>query len=796
MAHLCLMGDIQRVASGEAMLEQALARPDRIIDRESKTFLAPFALAGDSGADLCSVADLLNTSIPQIKSVLASLAAGGIVRGRPNRQNPDGPAYVSVEPPEMRWVLVRDEFFGGAVSLPYHQMLSVAENKNDAYMTLIGAKSRGAVVPGLLDHLEEAQAPHLWSAYGKTGPVEIRQVLERHPELILECAEAALLYMPDDSVPRLLDYVDGRSSSADLRFDRAMDEIARWGVRLDPTLDSEESVNRRRSLVRGTKKWWERTSEDTKAVRVMCMGLSPHIDFASLDPGAGTRVNVMHGIYSLPMLEGLAELWPDLLDVIAASKETPWNDLLSMISSWRYGDPVIDLPDDTESFMGQFADKMLLDLVEVTRERPGVQHRLRSEIQKSGVAAHLHLDSDFELAHPDRQTFSMDENKRLAEALASALSERSAEELAGSLARVEREALFAGFGGRNVILGTACEILANRVAAPLDMVEALLMNRISVEVVEPFLAKAAAQEASRWASWLDSLLGDDKYKEMAVGIIVSHPAPPDGLLSVAMSKVPETPGIVRDWCARGRVANQTLEALLCHWDDVVAVSAAVGHWSADPRGTVSDQHTESWRNAVLRPVEYPDRDWGLGEILLSDGELATEWLVSVLQRDTSPGLGLQWAETLSKAVQAMNSQQRRRVLETLPTGPTYSWHLVAELVTQGNLDMYGELLCRQDLKGYHLSPLPGHPDLSWQAMAKLACEAGYSVEEIAAATVSYPRSWRGSESEMWGRVRSAFEVLFDRDVPIGAIARIAADIITERENYAKAIEEDEAVRGW
>ena len=796
LAHLCLMGDIQRVASGEAMLEQVLASADRIIDRESKTLLAPFALAGDSGADLNSVADFLKTPVPQIKSLLASLAAGGIVRPRPNPSGRGGPAPVSVEPPEMRWVVVRDEFFGGTAPLSYQPLLSVAENKHDVFMTLIGAKSRGADVPGLLDHLEEAQAPHLWSAYAEIGPIEARQVIERHPELIVKCAQAALLYMPDDTVPRLLDYVGSRLESVDFPFDGAMREITQWGIRLDPELESEEAGGRRECLVRATRIWWQRTSRDVTAVRVMCNALSPHIDFASPDPGAGTRLNVTYGIYPLPMLERLTELWPDVLDVVAAASEVPWNELLEMISSWRHGDPAIDLPEKTQNFMRCFADKMLLDLVEVSHEHPGVQHRLRNEIQRSGLDAHLHLDSDFELAYPERSSFSPDENRQLAAELATALSGRSAEVLAGSLARTECEARYAGFGGSNSILASACSLLASNVTDPLEIVDALVENEISAEAVEAFLERAATLKAPGWASWLSRLLDNDQYKEMAVSIIVRNPVPPAGLLSGVLSKVSEMPGIVREWCARGRVADQTLEALLCHKDDMVALSAAVGHWCADPRGTVADQHRVSWRNAVLRPIEYPDHYRDLGEILSKDGELATDWVVSVLRRETPPGLGLQWEETLSKATQAMNSQQRHRVMEALPVGRTHPLHHVAELLTAGNLDLYRELLSSEEHKAYHLSPLSGGPDQSWLAMARLAWEAGYPVEEIAKATVSSPRRWRRSRSEMWGRVRSSFEALFDNDDPIGAIARIAAEMVTEQENYYKVPEEEAAVRGW
>ena len=575
LAHLCLIGDISRVASGEAILDQVLASLNRVIDRDSVTLLAPFALAGDSGADQTSVAHFLGEPISDVRRVLVSLAAGGIVRERPNRINPSGSAPVSVEPPAMRWVIVRDVFFGGVGSLSYLQMLALAENQHDVLLTLVGAKSRGANVPGLVDHLEGAQSPGLWSAYASIGPIEAHQVLERHPELILECAQPALLYMPQDALPKLLSYVENRSNSVDFRFDRAMDEILQWGIKLSPEIEIEEANDRRQSLVRATKSWWQQTLVDVTAVRVMCLALSPIVDFASPDPGSGNRLNITYGVYPLPMLERLANLWPDLLEVIVGATEVSWNDLFKLVSDWRHGDPAIVLPEKTQSFMQCFADRMLSDLAEATREHPGVQHKLLFELRRSGLSCDLNLDADFELAYPERQSYSIDEHSRLAAELATVMKGRSIEALAESMARLESEARYAGFRVPNSILAAACSRLATDVLDPLEIVDVLLEHQISADAVEPFLERAITLNILGWASYLCRCLDDDHYKKSAAGLVIRNPAPPDSLLDAAITKVSEMPGIVREWCARGRVAHRTLDALLCHADDMISFSAAI-----------------------------------------------------------------------------------------------------------------------------------------------------------------------------------------------------------------------------
>ncbi len=796
LAHLCLIGDVRRVASGEAMLDQVLSSLDRVITNESKTLLAPFALAGDSGVDQSSVADFLRESMASVRSVLVGLAAGGIVRERPSLTSQSGPAPVSVEPPQMRWVIVRDVFFCGPGSLSYLPMLALAENQHDVLLTLIGAKSRGAEVPGLVDHLEGAQSTHIWSAYASIGPIEAQQVLERHPELILEYAQAALLYMPQEAIPRLLNYVENRFDSADFQFDKAIREILQWGIRLSPDIEIEEVSERRQSLVRATKSWWRHTLSDITAIRVMCLALSPYVDFTSPDPGSGTRLNITYGVYPLPMLEQLAKLWPDLLEVLDTATDVPWNDLFQLISNWRHGDPGIVLPAETQDFMKGLADRMLQDLTGSTREHPGVQHRLRMEMQRSGLSTPLSLDSDFELAYPERQSFSVNEHSRLAEELATAMKGRSIEAFAGSLSKMEREARYAGFRGPNSLVASACSRLAADVFDPLPIVDALMRRQISADAVEPFLERAANLNSPGWTGYLCKCLDDDLYREFAAGLVVRNPAPLDGLLDAAISKVSEMPAVVREWCARGRVAHQTLDALLCHADDMVSFSAAIGHWCADPRGTVADQHRDSWRAAVLRPVEHPDHYWDLGEILSSDGGLARDWVVSMLHQGAPSSIRLWRGETLSKAIQAMSFPQKRQVLEAIPTGKPPTFRHVAELLTEGDPDMYRELLSSEEHEAYHLSPLSGDPDQSWLVKAQIAWDAGFSVEQIAEATVAYPRTWRRSESAMWRRLRNAFEALFDNDNPVGDIARRASDLVSEHERTAKTRDDERAERGW
>ena len=200
LAHLCLVGDIKQVVSGEALLNQLVPGLNRMLNSDAKKLLAPFALAGNGGISQATVAQYLGISIFEISEKLARIAAAGIVVERPNRA-------VSVEPEPLRWILVRDVFFRGAGSLDHRPLLDDIDNQDDALQTLIGAHSRGAQVSDLVFDIERRSSPILWARYAELGPKEVEYVIAKHPELITAIAQAGLFYVPDTIIPRLLDDV-------------------------------------------------------------------------------------------------------------------------------------------------------------------------------------------------------------------------------------------------------------------------------------------------------------------------------------------------------------------------------------------------------------------------------------------------------------------------------------------------------------------------------------------------------------------------------------------------------------
>ena len=72
----------------------------------------------------------------------------------------------------------------------------------------------------------------------------------------------------------------------------------------------------------------------------------------------------------------------------------------------------------------------------------------------------------------------------------------------------------------------------------------------------------------------------------------------------------------------------------------IAVAAPIGHWSADPKGSINKALAESWWQAFLRStLDDAQRsqlsEYLVGEILANDSGLASEWLVLALSHRNS-----------------------------------------------------------------------------------------------------------------------------------------------------------------
>ena len=701
----------------------------------------------------------------------------------------------------MRWILVRDVFFRGAESLDHRPLLDDIDNQDDALQTLIGAHSRGAQVSDLVFDIERRSSPILWARYAELGTEEVECVIAKHPELITAIAQAGLFYVPDTIIPRLLDDVGKGDYDLGFRSGGPTTELRRWALQIAPTVEINEVFHRRATLVRATERWWQQTRDHDTAIRMMCIALTPKLDYSALDPGAGMTLNIVRGVYSSQLLEQLTELWPTAIDIIRVATDVPWMDLLRVISAWAYEDPDLVLLEETQALMQQFAERMLRDLVEAAREHPGVQHILRRETERFGLDIDLTLDPEFEAVYPERQTFAVEEHLKLASSLSERLVSRSIEDIAGLLARIDAEARFAGMNITSGVLVTACDRLAEGLTDPAAAVDTVMNHNLPGELVEPFLRKAVTEDSPKWASLVRRCLDEPLYEQLAVSTIIKHPNPQPDLLEAAMLKAGAMLDVVNTGWLWGLVPTQTLTAMFHADDPRIAVAAAIGHWSAEPKGTINEALAESWRHAFLRSTLYDAErsqlsEYLAGEILANDSDLASEWLILALSHTNS------WFGNLlnlaQEAIRGMNSRQRRSVLEALPVDSNRSFEDIVKVLVGEDLNLYRELLDFPQLTKYHLAPLATMPDQPWAMKAILALNADYSVNTVIEATILNGGLWSGSESEMWAGWRRRFEALNENeetDSRIFDLARQGARVTSEREEQAQKRDRYRAVHG-
>ena len=820
LAHLCLAGDVKEVVSGEALLDQLAVRLDRLIDTEAQRFLAPFALGGACGAQPERVARCFGKSVFDVTRSIASLAAAGIVResrtsvleagdeGEPVLRET---AAVVVEPPPIRWVLVRRIFFGGPGSLDVDAFLENVGSAEDTLDTLMGARARGASIPDLELRLERVarrlpnhRSASLWSKYASLGPSEARYVMERHPDLLLAVGPEALEQDPERVIPLLLDEVRAGEElpAADSLSAKPLGILTRWLT--GPPRGGQDLLYRRSSLLRGADRWRRQGGDPNAAIRAMCIALAPRSDYATADPGAGRTITVHYDLLLQHHVESLKKLWPMVSQAVGETDRAPWTDLVGLAFGWLtpWAPPHGHVPDEIRTAMRSFAERMLRDLADVSRRHPGVQHQLRVTGERVGLNIAVTLDPEFEALH---QELDPDEAVKMMKAgpldsVVEAWEHRPLQEMTRTLTWIESEAHLAGirYPRWSPYL---CAELAKRVPEPVAVAEAFLDHRLPPDLVGPFILQAATTNQPRWPALVDRCLGTDDYRALGVCAVATHAEPPPELLATALTAAGDCSQQVDVWCLRGEVPPATLQKMLCSTDARVAVAAAIGYWCGHSGATEDDRRVpDAWRQAILHAPADETRlsqheEYWLGEILSKNNRLAEDWLLSKFGRHDQNSGSWKVEEIAVKIMPGLDSRQRARVLAALRSD-CHAEKLVQHLVAD-DVDLYRDLLKIERLARFHLTPLTGKPEgEAWRAKALLALAKGFTTDEIVQAALGRSYSWSGLESDMWAGWRRSFEALLDdHHQDIAGIGRRGVELTKSDERRALERERDQAVHG-
>ena len=812
LVHLCLVGDIRNVVSGESLVDQLESSLTSILGDDSLILLAPFALGGDAGARIDKVAEGLGMPIMEVANKLAKLAASGVIVDVPDNLSSESNCPLSVVPPQMRGTLVRRIFYRGPGSLLVNRFLPVLQKPLDALETLIDARACGAFIPDLEQRLEEASHIDHWLKYAFLGKREVDFLLDRYPELVIQLAEPSLLYAPDSVIPMLLTEGAkdiGQESHLDWltptsRHKSVLERLERWVA--EDVADRESLLARRTTLLQRARKWWEHSQKADMALSAMCIALNPVYRLVRTDPGMGTTVTLTEGALSAEVIDGLAESWLLASDIVSKSQELPWPGLFRFIENFWH--PTLAANDSSFAAAKRLLQLVMSDLAIASRQHPGIQRRLGRLAEVVAVEFDEVSDPIFECLYPrpqepaDPENLDQDQASQPArvEALAISWDSLPVDEIARRLAMVEDEARLAGTLYPR-LSPHFCKVLAERRSDPLTDASSLMDRRLPADLVDPFIRCAIAGEENSW-SIVEDCLQDETYKYVGAAVAVAPLGAPMEIVSAAVVRAKGMGQFIENICLRGEVSEIALLELFRAEDDDVAVAAAVGHWQRVQRRPTGASLAEAWRQAILRSAEGDAGDsqhqsYWISQILKQDGILATEWLIRLVSRKPDV-FAYHTGKIVKGSAESLSEEQRRTVLKAISPNRRSSLGIreVVSVLVGDFLDLYRELLDSKDLAYLHLTPLVGKPVDGWEPKAVLALDSGYLVDEIVAATQHAWNSWRGPESEMWAGWRRAFERLRgDVDPRVVCIGKRGSEIMSNREEKARERERHEQIYG-
>lgn len=789
LAHFCLQGGVEEVTLGDALSGSILKFFEPLVGPHASIILAAFSIGGDFGMSMNDVANALELNLLDVRDTTIKLAAGGVIFEI-------DPKHLSVRPAALRHALVRDTFFKGATSFPIERLLARAPSLRYAARTLIGARARGGSVPQdfLISLLEQAQSYEAWKEYAWLGQDEVSWILKHHPEKIITIARPALHHDPEIAIPMLLKAAIGDQREIRLTTEHPLRLIEDWVHAGYP--GSGEALKRRQVLLNKVQEWLSSKKNLNVGLHALRITLSPEFQDHSTDPGKGHTVTLRRG-YILPKeVLALKDLWEKALHVIKTVEITNWGLLRNLVEEWTYP-RLLNVEESLElsNTMRSFVRQMLHDIVELANEHPGILHWANQIAKHLNIDLEIKLDLDFEVLFPEKNL----KNWRAAEEqqinavrkLADNWCILDLSQVAKRITLFEQEARL---GGRNWPRWTPllCEEIAKRVVSPRAWAQALIDNNFAADLVSPFLQKAAEINEFGWVELAHFCLEQSMLKWAVSLWILTFHNPPQALISKVLQNMDGASNLVKSYCIRRRIPEDIARQLLRHNDITIASAAAWGEWYAEPEGNIRTSLLEDWRVAVQNSV---DDDYWLCEVFKGDHSLAYEWIQTQISKQHSELF--RYEGVVKTAVEVLNSDDRRRILQQIPETYEFAYIVLLPLVGE-NLTLYRDLLNCDLLKDFHLVPLAGAPNGVWIEKAKLALDGGYSIDDVANAVYGYPviLTWSGDESAMWAEWIERFDHLCsnedDRIRQVGVAGKANAKDAYE---HALKRERNEAIYG-
>lgn len=798
LADLCLRGDTREVWTGQSLARDLLPALERLLGEDPVPLLGCFSLGGSAGMKTERVARFLGRPLDQVSTLLARLGSAGIIRE--NRRH----ETISVWPEVLRWILVRDVFFGRPGRLPFKALLNEAPELEQAVMSLVGAKARGAHVPDLETWLERCHTSDVWGAYASLGAAEAMFVIRSRPAFVVDLSWILLNACPDEVILLMLDAAIGDERPLHAHPGHPLRRLQTWiGYPFDRGRSRSE---RSAALVTVVEQWWRRRGFGDPvvgniALQAFALAFEPNWQATESDPGRGRTLTLSFGSVTDQECDDLSRLWRERQGILSLGAHAAWKHLITMAREWMHAPPNVRLSNVLYARRHEIAGEIIRNLSAITQDHRGAQHQLEALAVRLDIRLETLPPSDFDILFPARQdpTRYRDEFEtwsHKARTLAPAWLSDGPAVSARRAVEMEREAREA-----DITWPRQTHMLFDEIARQSDTpalwAAALLDVRAPADLLRPFVRRLAERSDERADTILRQCLDDPDYGHVGLEAALMLPSTAQPTVDLAIERAENCADLVRTLALREQLSQERLQHVMMTGSPVVALAAALGDWHVAKQAKRFVHAPEIWRAAILHSADLSDVDQGksfeLGEIFKSDPALAAQWLKQLCRRSDehlSYDLG-----KIADLAAAQLTPADRLALVTGLDAPAFLEQLAHGLVAN-DTDAYRALLGREDLSACHLAPLAEDVSVAWRRKAIVALDAGYTPEQVRRATHPHVRSWSGNESDMWKERKSEVDqFLNDADPRIAALIREMSERLERTIAQCLEDEHQKAVRG-
>jgi hypothetical protein len=734
LASAALNGSGQAVYFGEELLRLVKVQNGSEAPKIC-ALLSVISLGGDKGLDLRAASQALGISHLEGIEVTTKLAQAGIVSVM-------GEGAMSVRPPSLRYVLVRDQFSEGPLRIGDFECL--CHDRSELCKVLVVAQLRGARFPDarLKELLHECDEDKLWEIYAHLGASEAKYVLTTFPERAARLSAPLLSYCPDETLNRLFALAVGDDRETHSNPGHPLRLIEDWAG--EGPLKHSEALARRGSLLNAVCSWLRNPSNDPKvAFRVIPSIFSPGWNSNSSDPGAGMTITLSRGLVPESLIDEFPRLWTKLVEVLAASKHRRF--VLAEVADELPGISFIRV--EVPTSFAEKCKRVLRGFIEsaapLLEGEPAAQRRLAQIAKTNGLDVEVPLNREFMVLHPLRDPDLLGSEVREKQSheiqgLASDWAKRSPSEVLEILAGFMRSSNDSKHTYPDFTFELAHH-LAKLVDEPLEWLKGAVALDLPQAVSTSFIREVCVRRPSGWEEVLAELIQSESWRRIqAIEALLQAPEIPEKLLELALSRLRDGDEGWLDFSCRG-MSKPVVRRLLRHRNPHVAGAVAIGTWESRTKNPIDPDLLADWRTAMLGVTH---KEHWLLEILKSDQDLCFDWIKARLADQ-----GLEWRQRdeIQKASAFLDSAKREALLELIPDDAAFD-DIVRGLVS-GNADLYRKLLGSSTKRKLHLAPLEGLLSPSWVELAVLALEKGYSVDEIASATYARMRGGWGPMSK-------------------------------------------------